>query len=406
MPASTRQPGRRSKSIAIASIAVVAAVVVVAVLVAAQRPRAPQTAQSQNVRRLTFEPGVERDPALSPDGRVVVYAAPGEGGVADLFAKDLDTDGGAVNLTRPPDAVESAPAFSVDGAQLAWGVRDADGEAVWLGGPRAERPRRVVRGAATPTFSPDGRALVVGTAGFDEPERVSTTAAGATIEYIDIASGARRVVHAGAPSFEPSMSPGGHIASWATDSAGRRDIFTVDRNGGAPTRITDDDAVDFHPRFSADGRVVHSLSNRGGAMALWSIAVDAVDADGAAASAPVLRGRPVDAVGVSGGGARRLSHGRECHAHRAPRVRRLAAGGTVENGCCVASSQHDARRVAANAACVGARQAGEVRWAVCAVATGEQCRRRHRRIEAADDDCQARQQRSCCDVLACEHHTE
>ncbi|MDP2343155.1 MAG: protein kinase [Deltaproteobacteria bacterium] len=277
-PSTKQVPSSSSSSSSIVAAAIVV-VVVAGIGLALFGKRGPSTAEAA-FHRLSWEPGVERDAAFAPDGSRLAYVAPGAGGLADLFVIGVNGEP-AANLSNTPRVIESDPAFSADGQQLAWVVHDDDGDAIWLGGPRGERARRLIDAATTPAFSADGRELFFGSVGFDEPEAVSVGRA-AEIRSLDLASGKVRVVADALASFEPAVSARARVAFWAIDERGHRDIWTVTR-GGVPVAVTRDAAVDHNPIWSDDGDTLHFLSDRSGTMSLWSVAID----DDGAASAPV-----------------------------------------------------------------------------------------------------------------------
>ena len=66
---------------------------------------------------------------------------------------------------------------------------------------------------------------------------------------------------------------GARIAYWAVDY-GQRDIYTIPASGGPRTAVTQDVALDWGPKWSADGRYLYFSSDRGGSMNIWRIAID------------------------------------------------------------------------------------------------------------------------------------
>jgi len=62
------------------------------------------------------------------------------------------------------------------------------------------------------------------------------------------------------------------------------DIHTVPATGGEPVPATDDQVTDWSPVWSPDGRYIYFVSDRGGSMNLWRIAVD--EASGRARGEP------------------------------------------------------------------------------------------------------------------------
>jgi Tol biopolymer transport system component len=76
-------------------------------------------------------------------------------------------------------------------------------------------------------------------------------------------------------AVQPNWSPNGHrIVYWGVHKGGQKDIWTVPSSGGNPVAVTDDEAVDWNPVWSRDGKYLYFLSNRGGSMNLWRAPID------------------------------------------------------------------------------------------------------------------------------------
>jgi Tol biopolymer transport system component len=134
----------------------------------------------------------ERGPTWSPDGRTVVFAATartseggpvGETGAGeplawDLFAIPADGSGTAVDLTRTPDVIETAPAFSPDGTTVAF-VRvpstldDTPRGGVAVMAADGSEVRQLNEGSFEqhPTWAPDGSLIAYDR---DDPQGLST----------------------------------------------------------------------------------------------------------------------------------------------------------------------------------------------------------------------------------------
>ena len=128
-----------------------------------------------------------------------------------------------------------------------------------------------------PSWSPDGKKLVVSTAQYSYPTDRSSRG---KLLVIDVETGAKRQLTAdGGDAAQPKWSPhGSRIAFWALSSVGgQRDILTVPADGSpatSPTKLTDDAALDWSPAWSPDGRYLYFSSTRGGAMSFWRIPID------------------------------------------------------------------------------------------------------------------------------------
>lgn len=104
--------------------------------------------------RLTTESGLNIDPVISPDGKLLAYASDRAGhGDLDIWLRQIGSSN-AVQLTHDP-ANDDEPTFSPDGTQIAFhSSRDGGGLYLvsTLGGPN----RKLAEGGRNPRFSPDG----------------------------------------------------------------------------------------------------------------------------------------------------------------------------------------------------------------------------------------------------------
>src|SRR5205809_992395 len=121
----------------VAAAVVLAAVVVGVVLLA--RPRPPAVALGRRVQ-VTLDPGLEIDPALSPDGKLLAYTA-GSPGRMRLYVRQLE-GGTPVPVVRGVGGFQRLPHWAPDGARLLF-LSDRGIEiAPALGGaPRHRRPQ-------------------------------------------------------------------------------------------------------------------------------------------------------------------------------------------------------------------------------------------------------------------------
>ena len=223
--------------------------------------------------QLTTQPGLEESPSLSPDGKWVVYDG-NQAGNADIY---LQSVGGhnAINLTKDSPEDDTQPAFSPDGESIAFRSERAGG-GIFVMGRTGESVRRITDSGFSPAWSPDGARLVFSTALPDPFNRSPSE-----LWTVTLATGEKRRLSGVVDGVQPSWSPHGQrIAYWAVSGEGRRhgqrDIWTVAANGGPPTPVTSDAALDINPVWSPDGRFLYFFSDRGGSINLWRIALDEV----------------------------------------------------------------------------------------------------------------------------------
>lgn len=262
-----RFPNRGVPRVHVALVAVALAAIGVSVWLLARRPETPIPPAAALVR-LTDDRGQELFPSLSPDGRLLVYAA-APAGQWDIFLKRAAGQR-AIDLTEDSVADDTQPAFSPDGAQIAF-RSERDGGGIFVMGATGESVRRLTDFGFNPTWSPDGTELIVAREGvggaFDRLSR-------SWLWIVKVATGEHRQVYAG-DAVQPQWSPdAGRIAFWTQKTGGQRDIFTIPAHGGEPRPVTEDAATDWSPAWSPDGSHLYFCSDRGGNMNIWRIPVD------------------------------------------------------------------------------------------------------------------------------------
>jgi Tol biopolymer transport system component len=236
--------------------------------------RAGARGTTSDVPAITFsqqtnQQGVEKFPALSPDGASLAFVSR-ESGNDDVY---LQRVGGhnPINLTKDSAEDDTQPAFSPDGSAIAF-RSGRGGGGIFVMGATGESVRRLSDIGHNPSWSPDGKQIVVATETIDQP--LGRTGI-SELWTIDVAAGQKRKLFAG-DAVQPSWSPhGDRIAFWAIPrTTAQRDIWTISSNGGMPVAVTQDAALDWNPIWSADGKFLYFASDRGGSMNLWRIAID------------------------------------------------------------------------------------------------------------------------------------
>jgi serine/threonine protein kinase len=224
-----------------------------------------------NNSQLTSQVGTEYFPSLAPDGKSFVYASDASGNF-DLYVQRVGGKN-ATNLTKDSPAADTMPAFSPDGEQIAFrSEREPSG--IYLMGASGENLRRIADFGYHPSWSPDGKEIVVSTFGLSAPS--VHIGRDNKLWIINVETSEKRELIDEEAAF-PTWSPNGkRIAYWYyPHGVGRRDIATVPANGGEPIIVTKDFAVsNWNPVWSPDGKFLYFVSDKGGNLNFWRVAID------------------------------------------------------------------------------------------------------------------------------------
>ena len=291
------------------------------------------TADGGDLRQLTFGPYDDREPHWSPDGRRLVFSSD-RAGSYDLW--QLKLDGSALEQLTSDPGEEFMPAWSPDGREVAYIA--AGPPAAW--GDAASPARSSLRvlsdgrqrllaelpgAAASPSWSPDGKTILVSAVGGGESrllEIAATETAGGPLALRVISSPGEdvfpfRVAWRSAGDFfytadghvkrragdlekpeviplraavalhrtsyptrrrdfdDPSPQPARGILTPAVSPAGDQIAFVALGDlwllpiGGEPRRLTHDAFVEMDPAWSRDGRRLAFACDRAGTMDIW-----------------------------------------------------------------------------------------------------------------------------------------
>jgi len=236
-------------------------------------------------QRLTIEEGLELDPAISPDGERVVFAA-GPPETMSLFVLDLSTDE-RIELTEGLPGHHRSPTWSPDGSRIAFETRVGDGSTAYVISVESGEKREIVSGSLIsgaqmlgPTWSPDGqeiaykrdRGLYVRPVDGGDERYVATALAPHSLAWSP--SGEWIAYVSGNTGFKGDMGVGNIAPSsiWLTPAA-----------GGRPIRITGEAFLDTSPVWSTDSRYLYFISNREGSRDVYRVPIsDTGESEGAA----------------------------------------------------------------------------------------------------------------------------
>ncbi|HUU39017.1 MAG TPA: protein kinase [Candidatus Desulfaltia sp.] len=218
-------------------------------------------------QRITHDPGLEIDPAISPDGKMIAYAA-GHPGKMSLYVRQI-AGGRPIALTDSLPDDSRWPRWSSDGTQIVFQSQGSIYIVAAFGGipKKLEEPStRQKFGCAA--WSPDGK----------------------QISYVDLnreayASIWVRSLGGGEPTtiaepYEPhslAWSPDGSKIAYASGNSrfifgdtiignlAPCSIWVVSTKAGHPVRVTDDKSLNVSPAWMPDGRhLLYVSSEMGG----------------------------------------------------------------------------------------------------------------------------------------------
>jgi len=212
---------------------------------------------------------VEYHPNLSSDGEFVAYASKASGNW-DIYLQRVGGDK-PINLTEDSPSDDTEPSLSADGEWIAFRSERSDG-GIFVMGATGENVRKLTDFGYNPAWSPDGTEIVCNIDSFPDP--LDRTITPEHLWAVNVSTGEKRLLTSG-DGVQGNWSPNGlRIAYWAVHQGGQRDIWTIPARGGDPLQVTRHSAVDWNPVWSPDGRHLYFVSDRGGSMNLWRVAVD------------------------------------------------------------------------------------------------------------------------------------
>ncbi len=256
-----------------------AVLIVIAVVLFRMMASTPISITTSNIVRVTNDPGLEFQPAISPDGNEVAYIV-GPIGNARLVVRST-RDVGSGGETRPGEEISGLhwlPAWTPDGASLRFLVCTSQPDwsnsgCAWkevgkLGG--SVRTVSVPRVSDRYTWSRDGTrvAFTVGdsifaySADHGEPELLG-------VQVVD------------PDPHSLAWSPDGRLIAyvngnpqWRTSAnVSNASIWILDANGGEPIPVTDEEHMNLSPQWLPDSRHLLFVSHRDGPSGIYVVEV-------------------------------------------------------------------------------------------------------------------------------------
>jgi Tol biopolymer transport system component len=258
---------------------------------------------------VTTDPGLELDPALSPDARMIAYAA-GAPGQTRIYVREL-AGGRAVPISDDASlGSQRWPQWSPDGSRILFQAGEnavlnessiaAQPASVYVGTPLSGSARKL------PVQLPGGRAFAASWSP-DGDTVVFSTGEGLYTARADGHGPPRRIV-AGADLHSAQWSPDGTLIAYVSGNSlftfgkeklgnvGTSTIEVFDVASGIARSITGRDVLNANPVWMPDSRTLVFISGRGGGRDVYAVELRA---DGRAAREPERLTSGVGAHGVS-----------------------------------------------------------------------------------------------------------
>ncbi len=238
----------------------------------------PAAKVQRNLTRLTFGPGLQTDPTLSPDGRFLAYASDRAGNF-DIWVQPV-TNGEPVRVTLDPEP-DTQPAWSPDGSTIVFRSEHAGGGLFVvpaLGGPG----RQLTSFGERPTWSRSGAEVF-----FQVGQNVNI-GEGSTRFYA-VPAGGGSPEELGAPVLAHGTwkwiaeHPDGRLSAAGTHETRGIGFYTFSRSGenlvasslsGAPAFLSPNNLDRFRFIWNRSGTRLFVEATGGGIINLWRVEVD------------------------------------------------------------------------------------------------------------------------------------
>ncbi|PYP14071.1 MAG: hypothetical protein DMD54_15055 [Gemmatimonadetes bacterium] len=270
------------------------------------RPSAPAFTVGRS-EQVTADPGLEIQPSLSPDGKLVAYAA-GSASQMRIFIRPVGGIGGGgrtIPLSDDSTAVETQPRWSPDGTSILFLTRGGASVGAALGG------------ASRPLVAPSASAIVKSAAWSPDGKEIAFVR-GDTLSAMLIDGGHVRMIATGSDLHSCTWAPQGRVIACVSlnslsvlpgplfGNLAPSGIVLVPIAGGAPVRIAEPTAYNQSPVFSGDGRKLFYVSSRDGPRDVYVVSLSSA---GRPRGAPVRLTTGLGAKTISlSADAKRLSY--------------------------------------------------------------------------------------------------
>jgi len=223
--------------------------------------------------RLTNNQASDFGPAWSPDGKRIAFASNLDGNY-EIYVMNADGSGQTRLTNNQADDYDLA--WSPDGNRIAFASNLDGNYEIYVMNIDGSGQTRLTNNQASdfyPAWSPDGKQIAF----YSKRDEPNPDSCGSNCNYEIYVmnangSGQTRLTNNQAKDFGPAWSPDGkQIAFYSkrdepnSDSCGSNcnyEIYVMNANGSGQTRLTNNQASDFYPAWSPDGKQIAFYSRR------------------------------------------------------------------------------------------------------------------------------------------------
>ncbi|MGD8538925.1 MAG: protein kinase, partial [Candidatus Aminicenantes bacterium] len=228
-------------------------------------------------KQISYEPGLELDPNISPDGKMVAYAT-GPLGRTRLVVRQI-SGGRPIEITHDFPGNQRWPQWSPDGTQIAFYSEGTIYIVPALGGV----PRRIISdnsngSAYSPTWSPEGKRIAYIR---NESIHIFHLETGKSEKITDVKEahclswspdGSQIAFVSGNLPFLFSSMDIPQAAGWPIiGNKAPSSIHILSLSKWSTVRVISDDYLNVSPVWTPDGKHLLFISNRGGARDIYSM---------------------------------------------------------------------------------------------------------------------------------------
>jgi len=221
-----------------------------------------------DLRQLTRTPEDEHSPAVSPDGKQILFVD------SRRMLWVMNGDGSNRVEIPLPKGIYAQPAWAPNGQEIAfvkYTVTPSDQSEIWTMKKQGEKWRDPERVSAYPpmrlypSYSPDGLKLA-----YAEFKRDERSGAIEEIGILDLdKKNFRTITGDRVDSFKPVWSPSGEEIVYTSNRSGNYDIWVISLKDGKQRQLTRDPVYDGEPTWSPDGHEIAFISTRSGSKEIW-----------------------------------------------------------------------------------------------------------------------------------------